>query len=317
MIYDNNFVSLIDSKILPLLKFIVKLGNVAVHTNANIKREEAILALHNLHQFVSWIDYCYADEFTIDESHRSIYRKYKAIFDYFDSYLMGLTATPKDELDKNTYGIFDLESGAPTYAYELDKAVEDGYLVHYRTIEFKSKIMEEDIKYDQLSEEEKEHYEETFDDDENVGEEIESSAINEWLFNANTIDLVLNNLMEKGLKVEGGDKLGTPADYEKEFGAMPINKLVRKIVGLDRQAANEAFSEFLNNENLNLKQIHFVKLIVDYVVTNGFIEDNRVLQEDPFRTVGSIVELFKDKMDDARRIMSIVADIKRNSEEVV
>ena len=102
MIYDNNFVSLIDSKILPLLKFIVKLGNVEVHTNANIKREEAILALHNLHQFVSWIDYCYADEFTIDESHRSIYRKYKAIFDYFDSYLMGLTATPKDELDKNT-----------------------------------------------------------------------------------------------------------------------------------------------------------------------------------------------------------------------
>jgi type I restriction enzyme, R subunit len=55
----------------------------------------------------------------------------------------------------------------------------------------------------------------------------------------------------------------------------------------------------------------------DYVVTNGFIEDNRVLQEDPFRTVGSIVELFKDKMDDARRIMGIIADIKRNSEEVV
>jgi type I restriction enzyme, R subunit len=648
------------------------------------------------------------DMIIIDESHRSIYRKYKAIFDYFDSYLMGLTATPKDEIDKNTYGIFDLESGAPTYAYELDKAVEDGYLVDYKTIEFKSKIMEEGIKYDQLSEEEKEQYENTFDDDENVGEEIQSSAINDWLFNANTIDLVLNNLIEKGLKVEGGDKLGktiifakshkhamaiverfnklyphlgvsfakvidysinyvdtliddfseknklpqvavsvdmldtgvdipeilnlvffkkvrskskfwqmigrgtrlcpdllgvgidkeeflifdfcnnfeffranpkgfeggiveslteklfnikvdmirelqdlkysddehkgyrlnlldealtgvnalneenfrvrmelhfvhkykntlewtalgtlnvgeikehispiitplnedelakrfdllmytielaslrgnnatkpiksviqtaeelsklgtipeiqaqkyiidkvrteefwenvdifeldsvrealrdllkylekgsqtiyytnfqdfimseesnaamynandlknyrkkvehylkehkdemaiyklrnnkkltkedlktledimwnqlgTPADYEKEFGAMPINKLVRKIVGLDRQAANEAFSEFLNNENLNLKQIHFVKLIVDYVVTNGFIEDNRVLQEDPFRTVGSIVELFKDKMDTARRIMSIVADIKRNSEEVV
>jgi Type I site-specific restriction-modification system, R (restriction) subunit and related helicases len=96
-------------------------------------------------------------------------------------------------------------------------------------------------------------------------------------------------------------QLGTPADYEKEFGDMPINKLVRKIVGLDMQAANEAFSEFLNNENLNVKQVHFVKLIVDYVVTNGFIEDNRVLQEDPFRTVGSIIELFKDKMDDARK----------------
>lgn len=648
------------------------------------------------------------DMIIIDESHRSIYKKYKAIFDYFDAYLMGLTATPKDEVDKNTYSIFDLENGAPTYAYELDKAVEDGYLVDYKTIEVKSKIMEDGIKYDQLSEEEKEQYEETFDDDESIGEEIDSSAINEWLFNANTIDLVLNKLMENGLKVEGGDKLGktiifakshkhalaiverfnklyphlgssfakvidysinyvdtliddffdknklpqiavsvdmldtgvdipellnlvffkkvrskskfwqmigrgtrlcpdllgvgmdkkeflifdfcnnfeffranpkgfeggiveslteklfnikvdmikelqdlkysdeeykdyrfsllnevlvgvqalnednfrvrmelhfvhkyknigewtalgtlgvgeikqhisslivplnddelakrfdllmytielaqlrgnnatkpirsvietaehlsklgtipeirskkhiidkvrteefwenvnifeledarealrellkylqkndqtiyytdfkdliinetsndamynandlknyrkkvehylkehkdemaiyklrnnkkltkadlktledimwsqlgTHSDYEKEFGEMPVNKLVRKIVGLDRQAANDAFSEFLNNENLNMKQIHFVKLIVDYIVTNGFIDDNRVLQEDPFRTVGSIVELFNDKMDDARRIMGIIAEIKRNSEEVV
>ena len=648
------------------------------------------------------------DLIIVDESHRSIYKKYRAIFDYFDAYLLGLTATPKDEIDKNTYTIFDLESGVPTYAYELEKAVEDGYLVDYRTIEVKSKIMEEGIKYDQLSEEEKEQYESTFEDDENVGEEIESTAINEWLFNASTIDLVLNNLMEKGLKVEGGDKLGktiifakshkhaqaivdrfnilypnlgsnfakvidysinyvdtiiddfsdknklpqiavsvdmldtgvdipeilnlvffkkvrskskfwqmigrgtrlcpdllgigidkkeflifdycnnfeffrantkgfeggiaislteklfnikvdmirelqdikysddqykayrqslldevltainalnednfrvrmelhfvrkyknidewtalgtlsvgeikehisplitslnddelakrfdflmytielamlrgnnatkpiksviktaeelsklgtipevqaqkhiiekvkteefwetvdifeldtvrealrellkylkkenqkiyytnfqdfviseesnaaiynandlknyrkkvehylkehkdelaiyklrnnkkltkedlktledimwnklgTPSDYEREFGDMPITKLVRKIAGLDRQAANEAFSEFLNNKSLNTNQIHFVELIVDYIVANGFIEDNRVLQEDPFRTVGSIVELFKDNMDTARKIMDIIADIKRNSEEVV
>lgn len=643
-----------------------------------------------------------------DESHRSIYKKYKAIFDYFDAYLLGLTATPRDEIDKNTYSIFDLESGVPTYAYDLEKAVEDGYLVDYKTYEVKSKIMEEGIRYDQLSEEEKEQYENTFDEDENVGEEIDSSAVNEWLFNYNTIDLVINTLMEKGLKVEGGDKLGktiifakshkhalaiverfnklypylrtdfikvidysinyvdtliddffeknkfpqiavsvdmldtgvdipeilnlvffkkirskskfwqmigrgtrlckdllgagidkkeflifdfcnnfeffrtnpkgfegnveeslteklfnikvdmirelqdlkysndeykayrqdlldevlegisvlnednfrvrmelyyvhkyknidewaalgtlnsgqikehispliiplnddelakrfdlliytielatlrsnsavkpiksvidtaenlskfgtipeiqeqkhiidmvkteefwknidifeldtvrqalrelikylpqivqkiyytnfqdfiikeesnaaiynvndlkdyrkkvehylkenkdeiaiyklrnnkkltkkdlktledimwtklgTHADYEKEFGDMPINKLVRKIVGLDREAANEAFSEFLNNENLNMKQIHFVKLIVDYVVANGLIDDNRVLQEDPFRTIGSIIELFKYKMDDARKIMNVIAEIKKNSEEVV
>jgi type I restriction enzyme, R subunit len=648
------------------------------------------------------------DLIIIDESHRSIYKKFKAIFDYFDASLLGLTATPKDEIDKNTYSIFDLESGVPTYAYELDKAVEDEYLVDYKTLEVKSKVMEEGIKYDELSEEEKEQYEDTFDDDETIGDEISNTAINEWLFNESTIDMVLNTLMEKGLKVEGGDKLGktiifakshkhaeaiverfnklypkvganfakvidysinyvetliddfsdknklpqiavsvdmldtgidipeilnlvffkkvrskskfwqmigrgtrlcpdllgvgldkqeflifdfcnnfeffranpkgfeggivqsltekifnikvdlirelqdikydsdeyktyrkellddvlagvsslnedsfrvrmelhfvhkykntdewnalgtlsvneikqhisplitplnddelakrfdlviytielaslqgnnatkpiksvietaeelsklgtipevqaqryiiekvkteefwenidifeldavkgalrellkylqkesqkiyytnfqdsviseeshgamynandlknyrkkvehylkehkdelaiyklrnnkkltkqdlkalesimwtqlgTPADYEKEFGDMPINKLVRKIVGLDRQAANEAFSEFLNNENLNMKQIHFVKLIVDYVVANGFIDDNRVLQEDPFRTVGSIIELFKDKMDTARKIMSIISDIKRNSEEVV
>lgn len=648
------------------------------------------------------------DLIIIDESHRSIYKKFRAIFDYFDATLLGLTATPKDEIDKNTYGIFDLENGVPTYAYELDKAVEDGYLVDYKTVEVKSKIMEDGIRYDDLSDEEKDEYESTFDDDETIGEEISSTAINEWLFNANTIDIVINKLMLQGLKVEGGDKLGktiifakshrhaqaiadrfnklypelggnfakvidysinyvdtliddfstkdklpqiaisvdmldtgidipevlnlvffkkvrskskfwqmigrgtrlctdllgagidkenflifdfcnnfdffranpkgfeggivetltekifnakveiikelqdlkyhtdeyqkhrneikddiisnvyslnednfrvrmnlyyvqkyknkalwnglgsievleikdrisplitslkddelakrfdllmytieladlqgknatkpiksvidtaeelsklgtipevkdkkdiidrvrveefwervdlfelekvrealrdlikylskqiTPIyytdfkdfvveetengamynvndlknyrkkvehylkehkdeiaiyklrknkklskqdlitleevmwkelgsqdDYKKEFGDMPVNKLVRKIVGLDRQAANDAFSEFLSSENLNIKQVNFVKLIVDYVVTNGLIDDNRVLQQDPFRTVGSIVELFSDNMDMARKIMGIIADIKRNSEEVV
>ncbi|WP_455542657.1 DEAD/DEAH box helicase family protein, partial [Intestinibacter sp.] len=87
------------------------------------------------------------DLIIIDESHRSIYRKYKTIFDYFDANLLGLTATPKDEIDKNTYTIFDLENGVPTYAYEYEKAVEDQYLVDYRTIEVTTSIMENGIKY--------------------------------------------------------------------------------------------------------------------------------------------------------------------------
>lgn len=648
------------------------------------------------------------DLIIVDESHRSIYKKYKSIFNYFDSYLLGLTATPKDDIDKNTYSIFDLESGAPTYAYELEKAVEDGFLVDYEVLEYESKLMKDGIKYDDLSDEEKEIYEDTFDDDENIGEEISSSAINEWLFNDNTIDLVLSKLMNHGLKVEGGDKLGktiifaksnkhakaivdrfnkiyseyeshfckeidysinyvdsliddfsdknkmpqiavsvdmldtgidvpeilnlvffkkvrskskfwqmigrgtrlcpdllgvgmdkeqflvfdfcnnfeffrvnpkgfdgkigqsltekifnlkldlirelqdlkysddeykayrqallnqallcinllnednfrvrmelkyvhkykntnewtalgalsvneikehisslitplsddefakrfditmytiqlaklqgnnankpvksviqtaeelsklgtipevqaqkkviekvktdefwesadifeldsvrealrellkylqkeiqkiytthfedmivrhersgamynandlknyrkkvehylkehkdelaifklrnnkkitkedlktlerimwqelgTTEDYKKEFGDVPVSKLVRKIVGLDRQAANEAFSEFLNSKSLNTSQVHFVKLIVDYVVKNGLIDDNKILQQDPFRTVGSIITLFKDNMGEANRIMSIIKEIKLNSEEVV
>ena len=91
------------------------------------------------------------DLIIVDEAHRSIYKKFKAIFDYYDAYLIGLTATPKNEIDKNTYSIFELESGVPTYAYEYEKAVEDGFLVDYTTIEVKSKIMEEGIKYDDLS----------------------------------------------------------------------------------------------------------------------------------------------------------------------
>ncbi|NFP64260.1 DUF4145 domain-containing protein, partial [Clostridium botulinum] len=155
------------------------------------------------------------DLIIVDESHRSIYKKYKAIFDYFDAYLIGLTATPKDEVDKNTYGIFDMENGVPTYAYEFDKAVEDEFLVEYETIEVKSKIMEDGIKYDELSDEDKEEYEDKFDKDENIGEEIYSSAINQWLFNANTIDLVLNKLMENGLKIEGNEKLGKTIIFAK------------------------------------------------------------------------------------------------------
>lgn len=647
------------------------------------------------------------DLIIVDESHRSIYKKYKAIFDYFDSLLLGLTATPKDEIDKNTYSVFDLESGVPTFAYELKRAVEDGFLVDYDSIEFKTKIMESGVKYDDLSDEDKEQFEETFYDDENVDKEISNTAINNWLFNAETIDLVLEKLLEDGLRVEGGDKLGktiifakntkhaqaivdrfnkafseyggdfakvvdysvkyvsdiiddfsnkekmpqiavsvdmldtgidipeilnlvffkkvrskskfwqmigrgtrlcedllgvgidkekfrifdfcnnfeffrvnpkgfdgaiveslterifnkkvylikelqnikydeeeyinyrkelledvlnsvanldednfrvkmnlqfvhryksrdiwnalgdinlseireyisplinsfkdeelakrfdllmytielsilqgmnvkrnirnvietaeelsklgtipeiqenketiqiikeeefwkdasifeleearvilrellkylekksqkiyytnfddfiiaeesntaiyevndlknyrkkvehylkehkddlvigklrknkkltkqdieelenimwnklgTSIDYEKEFGDMPVGKLVRKLVGLDRQAANEAFSEFLNDKSLNVNQLNFVKLIVDYIVVNGFIEDNRVLQEDPFRTVGSITTLFKDNMDDARKIIKIINNIKINTEVV-
>ncbi|PAD14690.1 DEAD/DEAH box helicase [Shouchella clausii] len=153
------------------------------------------------------------DLIIIDESHRSIYKKYRSIFDYFDGILLGLTATPKDEIDKNTYEVFDLEGGTPTYAYELEKAVEDQYLVDYRTIETKMKFLEEGIRYDDLTEEEKEIYEETFEDE--VGEDIDSGALNEWLFNGDTIDTVLRNLMEKGIHVEGGDKLGKTIVFAK------------------------------------------------------------------------------------------------------
>ncbi|NFI94843.1 DUF4145 domain-containing protein [Clostridium botulinum] len=648
------------------------------------------------------------DLIIVDESHRSIYKKYKAIFDYFDAFLLGLTATPKDEIDKNTYSIFDMENGVPTYAYELEKAVEDKFLVDYRTLEIKSKIMEDGIKYDDLSEEDKAEFEEKFNADENIEDEISNVAVNKWLFNTRTIDLVLNKLMEKGLRIEGNEKLGKTVifaknhnhavaikerfdklfpelgsgfskvidnkikyvdtliddfsdkdkhpqvaisvdmldtgidipeilnliffkkvrsktkfwqmigrgtrlcedllgidhdkegflifdfcnnfeffrtnpkgfegnlgqslsekiynlkvelikelqdmryneedyvnyrkellknclesinllnednfrvkmnlkhvhkyknseewqnlgvvstkeiqehisplitalkddelakrfdlamytielatlqgnnatrtikniietaeslsklgtvpeiqeqkyiidkvrseefwenvdifeldevrdalrgllkylerqnqqiyytdfedmiiaeesnsamynandlknyrkkveyylkehenelaifklknnkqltemdlktlesilwqelgsydDYKKEFGEMPVNKLVRKMVGLDRTVANSMFSEFLNSQNLNTRQIHFVKLIVDYVVANGFIDDNRVLMEDPFRTVGSLAVLFKDNMNDAKNIMSRIAEIKKNAEIII
>ena len=155
------------------------------------------------------------DLIIVDESHRSIYKKYGDIFEYFDSMVLGLTATPKDEIDKNTYSIFELESGVPTFAYELEKAVEDKYLVDYSTFEVKSKIMEEGICYDELSDEEKEEFEKTFEDEDSVDEVVSSNAINEWLFNASTIDMVLSEMMEKGIHIEGGDKLGKTIIFAK------------------------------------------------------------------------------------------------------
>lgn len=150
-----------------------------------------------------------------DEVHRSIYKKYQEIFEYFDGMLLGMTATPKNEIDKNTYGVFDLERGVPTFAYELEKAVEEGYLVNYTTLEYRTKIMEDGIHYDDLSEEEKDVFEETFENDDMVEDDISSSAINTWLFNKDTIDKVLKELMEKGLKIEGGDKLGKTIIFAK------------------------------------------------------------------------------------------------------
>ena len=150
-----------------------------------------------------------------DEVHRSIYKKYQEIFEYFDGMLLGMTATPKNEIDRNTYGVFDLERGVPTFAYELEQAVKEGYLVDYSTLEYKTKILEDGIHYHELSEEEKEIYEETFKDDDTVEDDISNSAINTWLFNKDTIDKVLIELMDKGVKIEGGDKLGKTIIFAK------------------------------------------------------------------------------------------------------
>lgn len=146
------------------------------------------------------------DLIIIDEAHRSIYKKYQAIFDYFDGLLVGLTATPRDDVDKNTYKFFQLENNVPTFVYEYDEAVKQKYLVDYHTISTTTKFIERGIKYSELKEEDREEYENLFEEGE-VQEEISSSAINSWLFNRDTIKIILETVMQKGLKVEGGDKL--------------------------------------------------------------------------------------------------------------
>ncbi|MBD8949739.1 MAG: DUF4145 domain-containing protein [Blautia obeum] len=151
-----------------------------------------------------------------DEAHRSIYNKYRDVFSYFDAPLIGLTATPKDEIDKKTYEIFELENGVPTYGYDLAQAVKDGYLVDYVSVESKLKFIEQGIVYDELSEEDKEAYEETFEDEHgDLPELINSSALNTWIFNEDTIKQVLNILMRDGIKIDYGQKLGKTIIFAK------------------------------------------------------------------------------------------------------
>jgi type I restriction enzyme, R subunit len=152
----------------------------------------------------------------IDEAHRSVFAKYRAIFDYFDSLLVGLTATPKDEIDRNTYSLFDLETGVPTDAYSLEEAVRDGFLVPPKAVSVPLKFQREGIRYDELSEDEKDQWDALEWDEEGVvPDRIEAGALNQWLFNKDTVDKVLAHLLTRGLTVAGGDRLGKTIIFAK------------------------------------------------------------------------------------------------------
>ena len=157
----------------------------------------------------------YFDLIVIDEAHRSVYAKYGAIFDYFDALLVGLTATPKDEVDHNTYRLFHLEDGVPTDAYGLDEAVADGYLVPPRAVSVGTKFLRTGIRYDELSEEEKDQWDALDWGDDGTPTEVSSEELNRFLFNEDTVDKVLGTLMSEGYRVAGGDRIGKTIIFAK------------------------------------------------------------------------------------------------------
>ncbi|MDH6681027.1 type I restriction enzyme R subunit [Rhodococcus sp. LBL1] len=157
----------------------------------------------------------YFDLIVIDEAHRSVYAKYGAIFDYFDAMLVGLTATPKDEIDHNTYRLFHLEDGVPTDAYSLDEAVDDGYLVPPKGMSVGTKFLRQGIRYDDLTEDEKDQWDSLEWGDDGPPTEVGAEEINRFLFNEDTVDKVLANLMTDGYKVAGGDRLGKTIIFAK------------------------------------------------------------------------------------------------------
>ena len=206
----------------------------------------------------------------VDEAHRSIYKKYRAIFEYFDALFLGLTATPKNSIDKNTYHIFGLADKSPTDAYTFQEAVDNKHLVPYRTIELPTKFLREGIKYDELTEEEKEEFEEEIlDGEEATGNEwIASSELNSWLFNKPTAIKTLQYILEHGIKKRGGDELGKTIIFAKNkkhahFLKDTFLELDKELFGNDyvkvithsEPKAKEFINRFCDEEKDRLPQI--------------------------------------------------------------
>lgn len=157
----------------------------------------------------------YFDLIIIDEAHRSVYQKFGEIFNYFDSFLVGLTATPKDEVDHNTYGLFSLQDGVPTDSYDLSEAILEGYLVPPVARPIKLAFPTRGISYDELTKDEKEQWDLLDWGDEGRPDEIDAAAVNKWLFNTDTVDKVLEVLMNEGRRVSAGDRLGKTIIFAK------------------------------------------------------------------------------------------------------
>jgi len=207
------------------------------------------------------------DLIVIDEAHRSVYQKFGAIFEHFDSLLVGLTATPREEVDKNTYDLFGLEDGVPTDAYELETAVKDGFLVPPGVQQVDLRFPREGIDYDDLTDDEKAQWE-ALDwgddvDPDALPDRVNASALNNWLFNKDTVDKVLQHLMEHGHKVDGGDRLA-------------------KTIIFARNHDHAAFIEDRFNEHYPHLSGHFAR-VIDHQAkyTESLIEDFSIKDKDP------------------------------------
>ena len=215
------------------------------------------------------------DLIIIDESHRSIFKKYRAIFEYFDAVMVGLTATPKTDVDRNTYDFFEMEHGVPTYAYDYETAVhQDHVLVPYYNYEVKTKVLEEGITYDDLSEEDKERYEDDFIEDGFIPEFVPSAKLNKFVFNETTVDIVLQDLMERGIHVAGGDRLGKTVIFAQnkrhaEFIIERFNRLYPQYNGTfaQRVICDDAYAQTIIDDFKQPEKEPHIAVSVDMMDT--------------------------------------------------
>ncbi len=210
------------------------------------------------------------DLIIIDEAHRSIYKKYRAIFEYFDALFLGLTATPIGRIDKNTYDVFGLPDKSPTDAYTFDEAVADKFLSPYHSINVSTNFLKRGIKYSELSaEEQKEFDDEILAGEEGTGNEIiPSSDLNSWLFNKDTAIKTLRYVLDHGIKKQGGEELGKTIFFAKnqkhaQFIKETFLEMDKELFGNDyvkvithsEPKSEEMIKRFCNEEKEQLPQI--------------------------------------------------------------
>ena len=161
------------------------------------------------------------DLIIVDEAHRSLFSKYGRLFNYFDALMIGLTATPRNDQDKSTYDVFQLPEAEPDFAYELEEAIQDKYLVGFEIRDRTTEGLRRGISYEDLSEEDKAQIEKEFGEDLDtilkVSDESGRVVIkpDSRTINIPTIDLMLADLMQEGLKINANDTLGKTIIFAK------------------------------------------------------------------------------------------------------
>lgn len=212
------------------------------------------------------------DLIIIDEAHRSVFGKYGTIFDYFDSLLVGLTATPRDEIEKSTFDLMNLEGGEPNFAYEYEEAIKDKKLVPYKTVIRHSDILERGVKYNERTEEEKRQLEAIYnkmvedarlDPDAEIDDDsldLKAKDIFKVFYNRDTISKMLDDLMDNGLRVQGNEMVGKTIIFAYN------HKTAELIVNIFR----EKFPEYGEN---------FCQLIDNYVKYSQSLIDSFSVQD--------------------------------------
>ena len=168
------------------------------------------------------------DLVVVDEAHRSIFNKYGAIFKYFDALLVGLTATPRGEVDKNTYSLFQCESDVPDFDYSMEQGFKDGVLKPFRVVARTTCVLSRGITYRECSDEERRQLDEAFNDE--PPDRIEASRIFNTVFNQGTVDKVIDDVLECSLKVDGGETIGKTIifAYNHEHAKQIVDRINQK-----------------------------------------------------------------------------------------